>query len=118
MKQRTKVNLLFMVLVAGAGVLPAACGSKKPPVSPDNESASTTPTDTSSAATSDTSATDSASASASASAPAPTPLGNVLFTDADRIQKLYDAAAAAPTATLDPKPKPTDPVAKGIATTA
>jgi hypothetical protein len=115
MKQRTMANLVVMLLLVGAGAIPAACGGKKKPPAtpPTDETDSSSPADTTSAGAGASSTPDT-SASASASASAPPPIGIVLFKDSDQIQKLYDAASSAPAATLDPKPKATDPLAKGI----
>src|SRR5215469_6829829 len=117
MRTREIINVAVVaLLVAGPAWALGACGGSKPPETPSTAASAATgaPSDTGSSAAADTSApADTSSAAPSASA-APDSLGIVLFKDTDQIQKLYDAASNAPQATLDPKPKPTDPLVKGI----
>jgi hypothetical protein len=97
--------------LVGAGfVFAAACGGK-PAESPQ---ASTSAAPGASSAPADNASSSAASASASASA-APSPLASVLITDSGAVQKLFDAASAAPAATLKTGGATgTDPLAKGV----
>jgi hypothetical protein len=119
MRTRAKINLAALaLLVAGPAWGVGACGGSKPP--PDTATAATGSADTSSSSASSSSADTSTSAPADTSSASPSasasaePVGIVLFKDSDQIQKLYDAAANAPQATLDSKPKPSDPLVKGV----
>jgi hypothetical protein len=114
-------NLALSGALFGATIVPAlvlqACGGPKPPEAP--AAAGSAPAASSAGApagSGDATPPASAAASASASAaPQPAPLGTVLITDASVVQKLFDAASAAPAA----KEKTgaaaaSDPLAKGI----
>jgi len=104
---RTTAHLLVLSCL-GPGLVPAmACGGGKPAESPAPTGASAAP------------AGSQPSASASAATPpadtGPSPLASVLITDASAVQKLFDAANAAPAATLKAGGATgTDPLAKGI----
>jgi hypothetical protein len=107
---------LFGVTIVPALVL-QACGGPKPAEAPAAAgSASAAPSASAAASTGDATPAGSAAASASASAaPQAAPLGTVLITDTAVVQKLFDAASAAPAA----KEKTgaaaaSDPLAKGI----
>jgi hypothetical protein len=109
--KRTTANLLVMSGIFGAGlVVAAACGGK--PAESPQSNASATPA--ASGAPSDSASSGAASATPSASA-APSPLASVLITDSGAVQKLFDAATAAPSATLKAGGSTgTDPLAKGV----
>jgi hypothetical protein len=120
MRTRATSNLILLALLAGAGTVPSlvgGCGgSNKPSETPADTSAAEPPP-ASNAPPLDIppAAAEPPPAGSASSAPvAAAPLGVVLFKDNDQIQKLYDAASAAPQATLDSKPKATDPIVKGI----
>ena len=119
----TRAKILVLTVFASAGLLPAAaCGggsAAAPPAAGPSEPSATSPLDTAKSPPA-TAASDSSLASSASSAPAPadtapTPLGQVLLTDSGQIQKLFDAAKTAPTATLkNGGPTGNDPLAKGI----
>jgi hypothetical protein len=111
MMKRTTAHLLVMSCLVGAGlVVAAACGGK-PAESPQASTSSAAPA---SGPPADSASASAAAASASASA-APSPLASVLITDSGAVQKLFDAANAAPAATLKAGGATgTDPLAKGV----
>jgi hypothetical protein len=110
---KNTANLLVLCALAGAGALPAyACGGTKKPAETAGEPA-------------ENSALDEAKPSSAAPAPAassaaeandtPVPLAQVLTTDTAQIQKIFDAANAAPAATLKAGGATgNDPLAKGV----
>jgi hypothetical protein len=109
-------SLPALAVLAPALVL-QACGGAKPAEAPAAAgSASGAPAASASASTAEAAPPASASASASASAaPQAAPLGTVLITDSSIVQKLFDAATAAPAAKEKTGPAAaSDPLAKGI----
>jgi len=115
---KTTANLLVLCALVGAGAVPTllACGGSNKPAETEGEPSENKSLDEPAASPSSALATPSDSASASA-APSDTtaPLAQVLVTDSTQIQKIYDAANAAPAAT--PKPqgaKGNDPLARGV----
>jgi hypothetical protein len=119
----TRAKVLVLSVFAAAGFLPAACGggsaSAPPAASAPSEPSATSALDTTktppAAAAADSAAASSAPSGAAPADTAPTPLGQVLLTDSAQIQKIFDAAKAAPTATLkNGGPTGSDPLAKGI----
>jgi hypothetical protein len=117
------IRAKILVLSLFAGVLPAAaCGggsASAPPATTAGEPSATSALDTTktppAAAPSDSSAASPASSAPAPADTAPTPLGQVLLTDSGQIQKIFDAAKAAPAATLkNGGPTGSDPLAKGI----
>jgi len=110
---KTTANLLVLCALTGAGAVPAyGCGGGTP------KPANTAPSETSAlpepTAISTASAAPADSSSATASNDT-SPLAQVLTTDSGQIQKIYDAATAAPAATLKQNGAAGgDPLAKGI----
>jgi hypothetical protein len=98
---RTAAQLLVLSCIVAGGLVPAvSCGGKpaaSPP--PPAASASATPSGEPMASAS-ASPAGSASASDNSASGTPAPLASVLLTDSSAVQKLFDAAAAAPAATL------------------
>lgn len=111
---KTTAQLLMLVGLAGAGVLPAlACGGAQKPAdtaAASSDSASAQP------ATSDSATASAAPADSSSAAPADTsPLAQVLLTDSSQVSKIFDAASSAPAATLKPNGATGgDALAKGL----
>jgi hypothetical protein len=115
---KTTAQLFVLFGLAGAGVLPAlACGgAQKPAEPPSVPSDSAAAADTAPASPlASSSAAPPADSSSVAPAGPPSPLAQILTTDSGQIGKIFDAASAAPVATLKPSGATgTDPVAKGI----
>ncbi|HEY8040241.1 MAG TPA: hypothetical protein VIF15_10635 [Polyangiaceae bacterium] len=119
--KKTTANFLVLCGLAGAGVLPAiACGGSHKPADTGGEPSATsaleeTPGKTGGPADSASSATLDTSASAAPTDEAPGPLAQVLTTDAGQIIKMFQAASAAPPATLKANGVTGgDPLAKGV----
>jgi hypothetical protein len=119
--KKTTANLLVLCALVGAGQLPAiACGGSTKPAAAGGEQGDTKsleePASSSSSASALATPADSSTAAASAApADTTTPLAQVLTTDSGQIQKIYDAANAAPAATLKPDgAKGGDALAKGV----
>ena len=113
-------HLLALCALLGSGALPAlACGGGQKPA----ESAADQPADSASAADlgaasaapAASSAAPADSSAAAAATDTPSPLAQVLQTDSGQISKLFDAASAAPAATLKPSgASGGDVLAKGL----
>jgi hypothetical protein len=110
------LKLVALLVLAGVGVGPIACGGGKKPA--DTAGSSAEPTENSAldepkgAPKATAAATDSAAAAAPSVEP---PLAQVLTTDSGQIVKIYDAANASPAATLKPDgAKGGDALAKGV----
>ena len=105
--KKTSQNLIALCALAGAGILPAlmSCGGNTKPA---DSVATAQPSDATGGGALDTPASASplgsaAPAASSADATADTsPLAQILTTDSGQITKLFDAANAAPPATLKP----------------
>jgi hypothetical protein len=118
---QTTAKVLVLCVLAAAGVVPAtACGgsNEKPAEAPSGPSATSALDQKAAAPAPSASSVAASSASAEASAApadAPSPLGQVLLTDTSQIQKMYDAANSAPTATTKQNGATAgDPLAKGV----
>jgi hypothetical protein len=111
---KNTANLLVLCALAGLGALPAyACGGTQKPA----ETAKTEPTDNKSLDEPKQSplATPPAASSAAEANDTPTPLAQVLVTDNGQIQKIFEAANSAPSATLKAGGSTgNDPLAKGV----
>jgi len=111
-------HLFVLGALAGVGSLPAlACGGGQKPAETASAPTDSSVLDTATPAASATgSPADSSSAAPAASTDSsPSPLAQVLTTDTGQIQKIFDAASAAPAATLKPDgAKGGDPLAKGV----
>jgi hypothetical protein len=115
---QTTAKVLLLCVFAAAGVVPAmACGGSNKPAATaaePTENAALDEKGTPPATSSAPASSSSAAAAAPTDTPA-TPLGQVLLTDSGQIQKIYDAANAAPTATLKQNGATGgDPLAKGV----
>jgi hypothetical protein len=111
-------RLLVLGALAGVGSIPAlACGGAQKPAETAGAPSDTSVLDQGSpaASASPAPADSSAAAPAASSDSTPSPLAQVLTTDTGQIQKIYDAATAAPAATLKPDgSKGGDALAKGV----
>lgn len=109
-------RLLVLGALAGVGSIPAlACGGAQKPADTASAPSNTSVLDQTPAATSSSAPADSSAAAAASTDSTPAPLAQVLTTDSGQIQKIYDAATAAPAATLKPDgAKGGDTLAKGV----
>jgi hypothetical protein len=116
---KTTAKVLVLCAFAAAGIVPAtACGgSSKPAATPaePSENAALEEKGAAPGASSAPASSGSAAASAAPTDTPATPLGQVLLTDSGQIQKIYDAANAAPAATLKQNgATAADALAKGV----
>jgi hypothetical protein len=115
---KTTANVLVLCALVGAGAVPTllACGGSHKPAQTEAEPSENKSLDEPAPSSSSAPAAPPDAASASA-APSDTtgPLAQVLVTDSIQIQKIYDAANAAPAATLKPEgAKGGDALARGV----
>jgi len=110
---KAPLQVVALLVLAGAGALPLACGGGQKPA----ESATAgEPSENSALDEPKTGAKTPPPADSASAAPAvEPPLAQVLVTDSGQITKIYDAANAAPAATLKPDgAKGGDALAKGV----
>lgn len=117
--KKTTVQIFALCALAASGVLPVlACGGAQKPAEsaagPEG-SASTAAVDSAAPADSSSAAPADSSAAAPAASDTPSPLAQVLTTDSGQVAKIFDAASAAPAATLKPSGATGgDALAKGL----